>query len=582
MAYDFSHDRIREVAYGRISRARRRLLHRQVAQAMESLHAPVLDDVAGQLADHYQRAGMADQARDFYDQAGEVALAQYALPQAGEMFRAALALTPKADWQARFDMLQKLDSVHQNRGARKDLWDKVLAEQAAIIQTLATNPQVTAEQRETTQCAYLLSQANRFAYTGRTDEERRCAIALCQEAIALAEPLDDVASLARAHTYWGFSAWSLTDMPQARPHYVQAVRYAKLAGLHQEEADALEQSAAVGMFTGMSAAQIRSMMDRCLTLVQEMGDLPRVAGLLNKQGYLPMAQGTGEFEQAAEHYANGLTLARQIGYQSLATTILRNIGHMEICRGDYGQAQLALSEAISLSREMAGILNLGTALHYEGEWYLQQGDFVPAAARFHEAESVMRPVGLAHFRVKARSDLGLLHHLRGEDAAAETVLTEALGMATQHGDTRYIAQINVRLGYVWEAQNCLDEARQAYALGVDLHRQMEQPFYAAMGMAGLARLHQRVGEADLAQALVREVWQILESQTPEATIECARMQVTCCHILRDVDPPLADLIAIRAHAQLTHRAATIDDPARRTLFWQIPDHQAVLACHSSS
>ncbi len=581
-AYDFSHDRIREVAYGRISRARRRLLHRQVAQAMEALHAPVLDEVAGQLADHYQRAGMADQARSFYRQAGEVALAQYALPQARELFDAALVLTPKADWQERFDLLQKLDSVHQNRSARKDLWDKVLAEQAAITQALAADPQVTTEQLAPIRCAYLLNQARRLSTTGQTDADRRHAIVLCQEAIVLAEPLGDVAFLARAHTHWGFSAWSLTDMTEAKTHYAQAVHYAELAGLHQEEAIALEMSAAVGMFTGMPAGQIRSMIDRSMTFVQELGHLPRVASLFNKLGYLPIAQGTGEFEQAAAHYTQGLTLARQIGYQSLITNILRNIGHMETCRGDYGQAQPALTETIRASRESSGVQNLGAALHYEGEWYLQQGDFVSAAARLQEAEAVMRAVGLAHFRVKCGSDLGLLHHLRGEDGAAETVLTEALELVTQHGDTRYIAQINVRLGYVQEAQDRLDAARRAYSQGVELHHQMDQLFYAAMGLAGLARLHHRAGETALAQALVREIWQVLESQTPEATIECARMYVTCCHILTDTDPELAGHIAVRAKAQLDRRAATIDHPEREILFWQIPDHRAVLACQPAS
>ena len=193
----------------------------------------------------------------------------------------------------------------------------------------------------------------------------------------------------------------------------------------------------------------------------------------------------------------------------------------------------------------------------------------------------MKPGGLAHLRVKPKSDLGLLHHLRGEDAAAETVLTEVLDMAVQHGDTRYIAQINVRLGYVREAQACPDKARQAYALGVNLHRQMDQPFYAATGLAGLARLHQRAGETASAQVLAREVWQILESQTPEATIECARMVVTCCHILKDTDAELAARIAVRAKAQLDRRAATIDHPERKILFWQIPDHHAALACQPS-
>ena len=44
-AYDFSHDKLREVAYGSMSAARRRLLHRQAAQALETLHAARPEDL---------------------------------------------------------------------------------------------------------------------------------------------------------------------------------------------------------------------------------------------------------------------------------------------------------------------------------------------------------------------------------------------------------------------------------------------------------------------------------------------------------------------------------------------------------
>jgi predicted ATPase len=53
--YDFSHDRIREVAYGEMSAARRRLLHRRVAAALEVVYAEGLDAVSGQIAAHYER-----------------------------------------------------------------------------------------------------------------------------------------------------------------------------------------------------------------------------------------------------------------------------------------------------------------------------------------------------------------------------------------------------------------------------------------------------------------------------------------------------------------------------------------------
>ncbi len=577
-AYDFSHDRIREVAYGRISRARRRLIHRRVAQTLVAVHPTDLDDMAGRLAHHYHQAGQAEDARHHYQHAGEVALAQHALSQTEEMFSAALALTPKTAWQERFGLLQKLCGVYRSL-VRLEAWAGALAEQEAIVKALAADPQATVDDRVGHQCAYFLNRIDQIRLIGNSDKKQQEIIDLCNVIIALAEPRGDLASLARAHLRWGQSAWRITQMAESGRHYSQAIDYAQQAGLQEIEAAALEDNAAIGMFTGMGATEIQAQLDQAMVLAQAMGHLPRMGSLLNKYGYLPIAQGNGAFEQAEVAYVEGLAIARQIGHPSLAGTILHNIGHMEICRGDYRRAGPVLAEAIQMGRANLHVLGLATALHYEGELFLQQGDFVTAEARLREADATANNIGYVHFRVKINSDLGLLYHLMGDQMAAEGILLDALGMATQHGDTRYEAQINVRLGYVREAQGCPAAARQAYAVGVDLHRQMEQPYYAALGMAGLARLHQCAEKE--AQDLARQIWHIMDSQTPEATIESARTFATCCRILQDVDPPLAAILAIRAHAQLIHRAATIDDPARRTLFWQIPDHQAVLACHSS-
>lgn len=55
-AYDFSHDKIREVAYAASGPARRRWLHLTAAQALLVVHADALDEVAGQVAGHFDRA----------------------------------------------------------------------------------------------------------------------------------------------------------------------------------------------------------------------------------------------------------------------------------------------------------------------------------------------------------------------------------------------------------------------------------------------------------------------------------------------------------------------------------------------
>jgi predicted ATPase len=77
-SYDFTHDKLREVAYGEISAPQRRLLHRRVAQALEAMHAEDLDSVSGQIASHYERAGMIEQALPSYQRATAVAQRVYA------------------------------------------------------------------------------------------------------------------------------------------------------------------------------------------------------------------------------------------------------------------------------------------------------------------------------------------------------------------------------------------------------------------------------------------------------------------------------------------------------------------------
>ena len=61
-AYDFSHDRLRDVAYAELSPARRQLLHRQLAKALETIHTSNTAPVSAQLAYHYEQAGQIEPA----------------------------------------------------------------------------------------------------------------------------------------------------------------------------------------------------------------------------------------------------------------------------------------------------------------------------------------------------------------------------------------------------------------------------------------------------------------------------------------------------------------------------------------
>lgn len=72
-AYDFSHDKLREVALAAISPAWRRLLHQRVARALATVHAHNLDGVSGQLAHHYEASNHFSEAISYYQRAAQVA-----------------------------------------------------------------------------------------------------------------------------------------------------------------------------------------------------------------------------------------------------------------------------------------------------------------------------------------------------------------------------------------------------------------------------------------------------------------------------------------------------------------------------
>src|SRR5215472_5941811 len=104
-SYDFTHDKLREVAYREISAPQRRMLHRRVAQALEAMHTDDLDVVSGQLASHYERAGMIEQAIPYYQRAAAVAQRVYANEDAISLLSRSLELLellpagPKRDKQ---------------------------------------------------------------------------------------------------------------------------------------------------------------------------------------------------------------------------------------------------------------------------------------------------------------------------------------------------------------------------------------------------------------------------------------------------------------------------------------------------
>lgn len=113
--YDFTHDRLREVACVELSLVRQRYWRRRVARALCEMHSGALESWSGQIAFHFEQAGMAEEAIDHYQRASEYARQRYADTEAAGLLRRALALCrsfPESDARSKqeLDLLATLGS----------------------------------------------------------------------------------------------------------------------------------------------------------------------------------------------------------------------------------------------------------------------------------------------------------------------------------------------------------------------------------------------------------------------------------------------------------------------------------------
>ncbi len=160
-AYTFRHILIQESAYGTLLYEHRRAYHRQVAQILERLFPAYVNEQAGLLAFHYERANDLEQATAYHLQAADQARLLYANEEAESLYQKVLQLQDRqvaagnpADLESRAKTYLKLAQVRANtldfEGAQRfynlafDLLESIqpdnLEDSAAVVDREPTRP----------------------------------------------------------------------------------------------------------------------------------------------------------------------------------------------------------------------------------------------------------------------------------------------------------------------------------------------------------------------------------------------------------------------------------------------------------
>ena len=329
IAYDFTHDKLRSLVYERTSLARRRLLHRRAAQALADRYVGRDDSYAGQIAGHYQLAGMQTEAASFHAKAGEQARAVYAGREALSHFEAALALgeghaaalhealgdthlllgeyrlaveryEATAALVGGFDLARiehKLGTAYTRWGE----WELAESHYATALDVLGEGSSA--------------DHARLYADWGLAahhNGDTARGLELAQVARKIAERTGDVWALAQAHNILGVLERALTNTDAARDHLQRSLDLANQ--LPKPEARlAPMQNLVIVLRRSEDFEGARATAVAALALSRASGDRHREAALNNAMADL--LHDSGESDEAMTYLKNAVSIYAEIGVE---------------------------------------------------------------------------------------------------------------------------------------------------------------------------------------------------------------------------------------------------------------------------
>lgn len=333
LTYDFRHDKTRALVYDDTSLARRRLLHRRIAESLLARSRGARDpgSLAGQIAAHFAAAGNDAEAAAHYKLAGERARTLYAHAEALAHLKSALALghpqeatlheaigdlhTLLGEYRAALtsyeaaaaltdvDQCARLDCKLAGVYARRGEWE--LSESHIVDALDAWGEDGPAGDR-----ARALADLSLIArHRGRLDQ----AADLAREALDLATEAGDARALAQAHNVLGMLANGQRQFDQALEHLVRSLSLAERLDDATIRIAALNNLSLVHAARG-DAQTARALAETALQLCATHGDRHREAALYNNLADLLRA--SGDLEGAMAHLKTAVVIFAEIGAEA--------------------------------------------------------------------------------------------------------------------------------------------------------------------------------------------------------------------------------------------------------------------------
>lgn len=331
--YDFSHDKVREVAYTQLSATRRQFLHRKAGQTLTQLFTEDQAAINTQAAVHFEQANSLDQAVRYYIQAATAASDLHAYHRAAQLYARAAEAAGKLNLPS-----ATLIQIYIERGRMLEH----ASEFGAAIQVYQHLEALARRRGDKTMEATAVTQMA-AAYSGPTSaHDSQQARTMFARGVALAQDLGDHELAARL-------LWSqmITASHYDEDAATQAAGEASLALCRQHQLQRrlpyVLNDLAINLRLSGKQEEGQRHAEEARSLFRIQSDLPMVADNLAQQAWSDYHQ--LRFADALHWAQETATLCRKINNDWNLSLAAVTRGLVNLMLGEWGDALVDLEES---------------------------------------------------------------------------------------------------------------------------------------------------------------------------------------------------------------------------------------------
>jgi DNA-binding SARP family transcriptional activator len=554
--YGFSHHLIQALVYESVAPAARARRHRRVAHVMATLYEDRRDEVAAELALHWDRGGEPEPAAERYLAAARRALEVYGNDDAGRHLARALELSTSR--RLRFEALLLRERIAAADGDR-DLQGRIADELTQLAAAIDD---------EDAACVVL---ERRIALANVISDRRheRVLLALLRRRVRRSGDVRHLGAWLEAEARY---RRAVNDFPAARAAFRELIDLTERSGDRSAHANARLALADTYIYEGRLDEAYRAL-DDLRAAVQSAGDQGALVRTLIAFSRAALAQ--QDYAAMSRFAAEAHEVSRAIGDREGEALALHTMANGLVYTFRVAEADAYYMRALEIYERIGHRVGLASIFVDLGLFHTELGLLDRAIGFYARAREIAGEIGSRFVACVERIDSSYCRRLRGELDLAQECAAEALALAREINSQHLESAALGTLGAAECGLGAYADAIAHLRVAVELRRPAGETPRLGDNLCALAAAYLRAGDREGARSTAGELLALyaanpkLAPQPTEWLWTAAQVELACDR------SDAARALLRQAHSVMRARAAAIDDAATRAAYLALPFNCAV-------